>query len=131
MALTVIAAIPVTGIVRYSPQDMVSMVVKKSVKNGSGRRNIYYGAVENMNSVICPSCGEKLDLFGTAKEKETEGLMGIPFLGGIPWNMKATQAMDSGKLEEFRFAEFEPVVKNIINGLADEKFQKGNIIKGL
>lgn len=113
--LTVMQSMPVTGIVVVtSPQDMVSMVVKKSVKMAQAVGTSIIGVVENMNSVVCPTCGEKLDLFGKAKEKETEEIMGIPFLGGLPWDSKITKMMDIGKIEEYRFPPFESVMKNVL-----------------
>lgn len=130
--LTVLQSMPVTGIVIVtSPQDMVSMVVKKSVKMAKAIGTSIIGVVENMNSAICPCCGEKLALFGQATSGETEELMGVPFLGGIPWDVNMTQAMDNGKLEEYRFKEFEPVVKKVMERLSDDYFKKGNIIKGI
>lgn len=130
--LTVMQSMPVAGIVIVtSPQDMVSMVVRKSVKMAKAVGTSIIGVIENMNSVICPCCGEKLSLFGEAKAGENEQIMEIPFLGGLPWDIKITQAMDKGTIEEYRFAEFEKVAVNVINRLSDENFQKGNIIKGL
>lgn len=130
--LTVLQSMPVTGIVIVtSPQDMVGMVVKKSIKMAKAIGTSIIGVVENMNAVICPCCGERLALFGEARPKETEEFMDIPFLGGIPWDVNMTRAMDSGKLEEYRFKEFEPVVKKVIERLEDDFFKKGNIIKGI
>ncbi len=130
--LTVMQSMPVTGIVVVtSPQDMVSMVVKKSVKMARAVGTSIIGVVENMNSVICPCCGEKLALFGEAKAGENEKIMDIPFLGGLPWDVKMTQAMDQGSIEEYRFREFEVVAANITARLSNENFIKGNIIKGM
>lgn len=130
--LTVLQSVPVTGIVIVtSPQDMVSMVVKKSVNMAKAIGTSIIGVIENMNSAICPCCGEKLALFGEATDKETEELMGISFLGGLPWDIEMTRAMDSGKLEEYRFKEFESVVKKIMQRLSDDYFVKGNIIKDI
>lgn len=130
--LTVLQSMPITGIVLVtSPQDMVGMVVKKSAKMATAIGTSIIGVVENMNSAICPCCGEKMALFGQATPENTEELLGVPFLGGVPWDIKMTRAMDTGKLEEYRFKEFEAVMKNILNRLSNEKFIKGNIVKGL
>lgn len=130
--LTVLQSMPVTGIVIVSsPQDMVGMVVKKSIKMARAIGTSIIGVVENMNSAICPCCGEKLALFGEARPEQTEELMGVPFLGGIPWDVNMTRAMDNGKLEEYRFKEFEPVMKKVVERLSDDNFKKGNIIKGI
>lgn len=130
--LTVLQSMPITGIVLVtSPQDMVGMVVKKSAKMATAIGTSIIGVVENMNSALCPCCGEKMALFGPATPENTEELLGVPFLGGVPWDLKMTRAMDTGKLEEYRFKEFEAVMKNILNRLSNEKFIKGNIVKGL
>jgi ATP-binding protein involved in chromosome partitioning len=57
---------PVDGvIVVCSPQDLVSMVVEKSVNMAKMMKVNLLGLVENMAYATCPKCGEKIDVFGT------------------------------------------------------------------
>ena len=70
VALTVMQSIPINGIVMVSvPQDMVSMIVAKAV-NMVRKLNIeIIGLVENMSYIVCPDCGNKIQIF---KGNDTE-----------------------------------------------------------
>jgi Mrp family chromosome partitioning ATPase len=64
--LTVFQQIPIDGvIVVSSPQELVSMVVEKSVNMAKMMKVNLLGLVENMAYAKCPHCGEKIDVFGT------------------------------------------------------------------
>lgn len=79
--LTVLQSLPVTGVVTVSsPQDLVAMVVKKSIKMTQKLNKPIIGLVENMSSVVCPHCGNQLEVFGPSTGAEVAADMGIPYL---------------------------------------------------
>jgi len=53
--------------------------------------------VENMSGLICPNCGQRIDLFGSGGGKKQAEEMNIPFLGAIPINLEARKLADKGK----------------------------------
>ena len=56
-------SIPLTGVVMVSiPQDMVSMIVNKSINMTKMLKVPVLGVVENMSYILCPHCGEKISL---------------------------------------------------------------------
>ena len=62
--LTVMQSIPIKGVVMVSiPQDMISMIVSKSI-NMARKMNIeVLGVIENMSYIQCPDCNKKIRMF--------------------------------------------------------------------
>lgn len=98
--LTVFQSLPLDGIVIVaSPQDLVSMIVKKAI-NMAYKMNIpIIGLIENMSYAVCPHCGKEIELFGTSHSEETARQFGIPFLGKIPIDPLLSELCDQGHIE--------------------------------
>ena len=63
--LTVFQSIPVDGIITVtSPQDLVSLIVKKALNMAKSMEIPVIGLVENYSYVICPDCGKEFKIFG-------------------------------------------------------------------
>ncbi|AZR73301.1 hypothetical protein BBF96_07830 [Anoxybacter fermentans] len=59
--LTVMQSIPINGLILVStPQDLVYMEVKKSLKMANILQIPVLGSIENMSYLICPECRKKL-----------------------------------------------------------------------
>lgn len=101
--LTVFQSIPIDGIIIVtSPQDLVSMIVKKAC-NMAKRMNIpILGMVENMSSLVCPDCGKEIKLFGESKIGEVSAETGIPILGCMPIDPHLAELCDSGCFEQMQ-----------------------------
>ena len=98
--LTVFQSIPLDGIVIVtSPQDLVSMIVKKAVNMAKKMDIPIIGIVENMSHVICPDCGETIKIFGDSVTEELALEWGIPFLGSLPIDPRLTELSDKGQIE--------------------------------
>ena len=83
--LTVFQSIPVDGIVIVtSPQDLVSMIVKKACKMAKLMNVPIVGIVENMSYLVCPDCGKKIDIFGHSKLEQVAQETGLEILGRMP-----------------------------------------------
>src|SRR5439155_27366552 len=83
--LTVFRSLPLVGvIVVSSPQDLASMIVSKAVNMAKKMDVPILGLVENMSYLQCPSCGERVNLFGEPKGEKLATSLGLPFLGAIP-----------------------------------------------
>lgn len=66
--LTVMQSLPVSGIIIVSsPQELVLMVVKKTIKMAQKMNIPILGLVENMRYAICTHCDEKLEIFGKSQ----------------------------------------------------------------
>ncbi len=100
--LTVFQSIPLDGIVIVtSPQELVSMIVKKAY-NMARQMNIpVLGVVENMSYVKCPDCGKEIKLFGESNLIETAKDLGLDILGRVPVDPDMAQLADKGEFERF------------------------------
>lgn len=100
--LTIFQSLPVDGIIiATSPQELVSVIVKKAV-NMAAKMNIEIaGVVENMSYVLCPDCGKKIDVFGAGKVEETASALGLEVLGKIPMDLDISRLCDNGEIEKF------------------------------
>ncbi|MBQ1213199.1 MAG: Mrp/NBP35 family ATP-binding protein [Clostridia bacterium] len=100
--LTVFQSLPVTGaVIVTSPQELVSMIVEKSVNMAKLMDIPVVGIVENMSGVICPDCGKRIDVFGESHTAEIAEKSGLEMIGQIPLDPKLTKLCDKGIIELF------------------------------
>ncbi|HOO27093.1 MAG TPA: Mrp/NBP35 family ATP-binding protein [Lachnospiraceae bacterium] len=100
--LTVFQSIPLDGIVIVtSPQDLVSMIVKKAYHMAEMMDIPVLGLVENMSYVKCPDCGKKISIFGESKLESISEEIGIDILGRIPIDPAIAGLVDAGDFESF------------------------------
>lgn len=100
--LTVFQSIPLDGIVIVtSPQELVSMIVKKAYNMAKQMKIPVLGIVENMSYVKCPDCGKEIKLFGESKLSETAKDLGLNVLGKVPVDPAMAQLADKGEFEKF------------------------------
>lgn len=98
--LTVFQSIPLDGIIIItSPQDLVSMIVKKAVNMANMMNIPILGIVENMSHVVCPHCGESIKLFGESTIKDIAAKWEIPYLGSLPIDPDLARLCDEGHIE--------------------------------
>lgn len=113
--LTIMQTLPITGaLIISTPQDLVSMVVKKCVKMVQKMNAPVIGLIENMSWLKCENCGEKIEVFGKSKGENTAKEMDIPYLGGLPWDVNLNQLMDAGLIEEYNTDVIDEIVKAIM-----------------
>ena len=110
--LTVFQSIPLDGVVIVtSPQELVSMIVKKAYNMAKEMHIPVLGVVENMSYVQCPDCGKRIDIFGQSHLEETADALGVPVLGRMPMDPQIPALSDKG--------EFERYAGDALNGAAD------------
>lgn len=98
--LTVFQSLPIAGIIIVTtPQDLVSMIVKKALGMAKLMNVPILGLVENMSYITCPHCGEQIHLFGSGKIDEIAQKEGLPVIARIPIDPEMTAACDNGKVE--------------------------------
>lgn len=100
--LTVFQTIPLDGIVIVtSPQELVSMIVKKAYHMACQMNIPVLGVVENMSYVKCPDCGKEIKIFGESNLQETAKELGLNILGRIPIDPVMASLSDKGEFERF------------------------------
>ena len=117
--LTVFQSLPVDGIIIVtSPQDLVSMIVKKAI-NMAGMMNIpVLGLVENYSYLECPDCGKHINLFGESHIDEIAKEYDLPVLGKMPLDPKNAALADAGKIYENDNTYLNPAVE-VLKGLEE------------
>jgi Mrp family chromosome partitioning ATPase len=115
-SLTVMQSIPLSGVVLVtSPQDLAGMVVRKAAQMAQQLGAPIIGLIENMSYVICPKCGEKIQVFGPSQALQTAGRLGVPLLGDLPLDGELACRCDKGEVEAYDAASFAPIVKPLID----------------
>jgi len=114
--LTVFQSIPLDGVIIVtSPQDLVSMIVKKAY-NMAAKMNIpVLGVIENMSYIKCPDCGKEIKMFGESKLEEIAKDLNIDVLGRLPIEPAMASLADSGNFERFVSTELNKAVQKIEN----------------
>jgi ATP-binding protein involved in chromosome partitioning len=102
VALTVMQSMPVNSMVVVStPQDMVSMIVKKVVIMAEKLGIKVSGVVENMAYIKCGSCGEKLKVFSKKTAEEQAAYLGVPLMAELPIDLELSEQLESGRAEAY------------------------------
>ncbi len=100
VSLTVFQNLPVDGIVIVTtPQDLVTMIVKKAFNMAKLMNIPVIGLVENMSYFSCPDCGKEYKIFGESKIDEIAKELGVPVLARIPIDPKTAALVDKGAIE--------------------------------
>lgn len=98
--LTVFQSLPLDGIIVVTtPQDLVTMIVKKAYNMANMMNIPILGVVENMSYFECPDCGKKISVFGESKIDEVAASMELPVLAKLPIDSKNTALVDKGAVE--------------------------------
>jgi Mrp family chromosome partitioning ATPase len=114
-SLTVMQSIPLNGVVLVtSPQDLAGMVVRKAARMAWHLNVHIVGLVENMSYVICPKCGERVEIFGPSQAMWTANQLGIPVLGRIPLDPELARRCDAGEIEGYSLDTFESIADAVI-----------------
>jgi Mrp family chromosome partitioning ATPase len=85
------------SIIVTTPQDVSILDSRKSINFSKQLDLPVFGVIENMSGMVCPHCGNRIDLFGTGGGKRAAEEMGVPFLGALPIEPSIVKGSDSGK----------------------------------
>ena len=117
--LTIFQSLPLQGVIIVTtPQDLALMVVNKAINMAKTLSEQLaavklLGLIENMSYVVCPHCGEKIEVFGRSKGAEAAKKAGIPFLGSVPMDPNIARLADEGKIEDYSNPLFEEVTRAV------------------
>lgn len=113
--LTVFQTVPLDGaVVVTTPQDLVSLIVKKSYHMAKKMDIPVLGIVENMSYLTCPDCGKKLHLFGESKLEQVAQDLNLDILGRLPILRENAELSDQGRIEDIDTTGIDTVAEAII-----------------
>lgn len=96
--LTMAQQVPLAGAVIVStPQDLALIDARKGLNMFRKVDVPLLGIVENMSYFLCPSCGERSDIFGHGGARAEAEKLGVPFLGEVPLHMAIREKSDAGQ----------------------------------
>ncbi|KPJ51286.1 ATP-binding protein [candidate division TA06 bacterium DG_26] len=96
--LSIAQLIPATGAVIVTTPQEVSLLDSRKAVSFARKLDLHVvGIIENMSGLVCPHCGNRIDLFKRGGGEQAAKAMGVPFLGRIPINPDIVESGDSGK----------------------------------
>jgi ATP-binding protein involved in chromosome partitioning len=96
--LTLAQKVPVTGVVIVTtPQDIALIDARKGLKMFEKVGVPIVGVVENMSIHICSNCGHAEAIFGQGGAERMCKDYNVPFLGGLPLDIRIREQADSGR----------------------------------
>ena len=84
------------AVIVSTPQDLALIDARKGLNMFKRVDVPVLGIVENMSYFLCPSCGERADIFGTGGAETEAARLNLPFLGAIPLHMEIRETSDAG-----------------------------------
>ena len=100
--LSVYQSLPLDGIVIVTtPQELVSMIVKKAANMAEKMNVPILGIVENMSYVKCPDCGKQIEVFGKSRAASLAEEYKVDAVARIPFDNALTNCADKGLIELF------------------------------
>ena len=100
--LTVFQSLPVDSIIIVtSPQELVSMIVKKAVNMAEMMDIDVLGLVENYSYIICPDCGKVIRPYGESRIEALAAEENTSVLASLPIDPSLAALCDAGRIEEF------------------------------
>ncbi len=127
--LTVAQIIPdAVALIVTTPQEVSLADVRKSINFCRQVNMSILGLVENMNGLLCPHCGKKIELFSYNGGQEMARKENLRLLASLPIEPEFVKQGDVGNLMEFHkqevpfVQEFDRMVEKIV-GMTIEKSQ--------
>ncbi|MFA4991036.1 MAG: Mrp/NBP35 family ATP-binding protein [Candidatus Omnitrophota bacterium] len=87
----------VTGaIIVTTPQDVAVLDARKSVQFAKELKIPIAGIIENMSGLICPHCGNEIDIFKRGGGEKAAEELKVSFAGRVPFEPKFVEYADKG-----------------------------------
>ena len=119
-SLSVLQLLPdMDGVVIVTiPSEVSQAVVKKAVTFARQMKVPIFGIIENMSGMVCPHCGELIDVFSKGGGAKVSGEMNVELLGSIPMDPRISMDSDSGV--PFIYANPDSPAANIFKSIVEK-----------
>ena len=119
-SLSVLQLLPgMDGVVIVTiPSEVSQAVVKKAVTFARQMNVPIFGIVENMSGMVCPHCGESIEVFSKGGGAKVSGEMDVELLGSIPMDPRISVDSDSGV--PFIYANPDSPAANIFKAIVQK-----------
>ncbi|MBN2493836.1 MAG: Mrp/NBP35 family ATP-binding protein [Deltaproteobacteria bacterium] len=85
------------AVVVTTPQDLSVADVRRSIAFCRRLELPVLGVIENMSGFTCPSCGQRVDIFGVGGGEKLAAEAGVSFLGAIPIDVEVMRSGERGQ----------------------------------
>jgi len=120
--LTVMQQLPVSGvIIVFTPQDLTTMIVRKTVRMAQQMNKPILGVVENMSHLYIPEMDKKIELFGKSRGKEMARVADAPLLGQLPIDPQLARLCDEGNIERYDAAAISQLEQSLARTILAKK----------
>ena len=112
--LTVYQSIPIDKVIIVtSPQDLVSIIVGKSINMATKMNISILGVIENMSYVICPDCNAKIEIFGKSNIDDIVEDNDTEVLTKLPMRVEYAKMVDEGMIEDVDIPELDDTLNKL------------------
>lgn len=96
--LSLVQTIDLDGAVMVTtPQSVSTGDVRRGIRMFERVNTDVMGIIENMSGFVCPSCGDRHEIFGAGGGEALAEAMEVPFLGAVPLDTAVRTAGDTGQ----------------------------------
>jgi len=89
---------PHLAVVVTTPQEVSLIDSRRAIEMARNIGIPYVGLVENMSGLVCPHCGNEIEIFSKGGGKKQARQLSIPFFGSIPFDITMREHADRGTL---------------------------------
>ena len=93
------------------PQDVAHLDGRKFVDFLTGAGVSVLGGIENMSGLVCPHCGEAIEVFPPVSDERSVWANGLPLLGRIPIDPQLAASPAAGS------PAFDPIAESVLEVL--------------
>ena len=97
LAIAELVGKPARAVIVTTPQELALADVRRCVSFCRALDIGIAGIVENMSGLICPRCGQQIDLFKCGGGRRLAQEAGVPLLGTVPIDPDIVQGGDEGR----------------------------------
>ena len=122
------------AVIVSTPQDLALIDARKGLNMFLKVNVPVLGLIENMSHFICPSCGERSDIFGHGGARQEAETLGMPFLGEVPLQMAIRSTSDEGtpivasQADSPQAQRYKEIADNLLLSLANSAIEAPDII---
>ncbi|TSA25796.1 ATP-binding protein [bacterium] len=109
-------------IIVSTPQELAYLDVRKAINFAKKLEIPILGIVENMTEIVCPYCGQRIELFKAGSGEKALKDFNIDLLGRIPFDVQVVQSGDTGK--PFIGENADTEAGKIFNEITDKILEK-------
>lgn len=119
--LSIIQLIPdlAGAVIVTTPQEVSLLDSRKAVNMIKIMDVPVLGIVENMSGLLCPHCGEAINIFSADGGKKTADEMEVPFLGSIPIDPEVSALGDRGLTFVEKDSRAGQCFREIVDGILE------------